>query len=620
MPSYPAAARTAPTVPADSVRAELDRVLASERFRTSERHRRLLQFVVGETLEGRASEIKETVLAIEVFGRDSSFDPRTDSVVRTEARNLRARLNEYYLGDGSADPVVIELPKGSYVPAFRAVPGEAVHRFPVVRWVALGLALAMVAGGLAWFLRQRTVVWPGSDPSIAVLPFLNLTDGASGEFAADGFVEDLTTGLAKLHGLRVVARTSAFQFRSGKMDVREIGRQLGVSAVLEGSLRIEKSGVTVTAQLIDAASGYHVWSERYSRDTADVQSMEADIQRSVARALGVRNAPQSRPAHVPPPEAREAYWRGRYVRANFRRHEESLRYFQQAVAADPQYADAWAALALTHAMMAFHLEGPVEQEVVETRAAARRALDLDETIPETQIALALAGYSFDHDWKTAERAFRRALELNPNYASGHRGYALLLTAQGRFDEASVQLNAAQQLDPVSTMTTNDLATNLYCARRYDEAIRVASRHLELDSTFFPARTVCGSSRLAEGKLPEAISDLEKAAAQGERRLMVLGPLGNALARSGRVAQARSVLAEIEAVQQTSGTAGVALAIVHTGLGDKKQAIEWLRRAADAHVTDVNFIGVDPVFDPLRNEPDFQALCARLGLPSGGAGR
>jgi len=505
------------------------------------------------------------------------------------------------------------------VPAFRAVPGEAVHRFPVVRWVALGLALAMVAGGLAWFLRQRTVVWPGSDPSIAVLPFLNLTDGASGEFAADGFVEDLTTGLAKLHGLRVVARTSAFQFRSGKMDVREIGRQLGVSAVLEGSLRIEKSGVTVTAQLIDAASGYHVWSERYSRDTADVQSMEADIQRSVARALGVRNAPQSRPAHVPPPEAREAYWRGRYVRANFRRHEESLRYFQQAVAADPQYADAWAALALTHAMMAFHLEGPVEQEVVETRAAARRALDLDETIPETQIALGAGRLLLRPRWKTAERAFRRALELNPNYASGHRGYALLLTAQGRFDEASVQLNAAQQLDPVSTMTTNDLATNLYCARRYDEAIRVASRHLELDSTFFPARTVCGSSRLAEGKLPEAISDLEKAAAQGERRLMVLGPLGNALARSGRVAQARSVLAEIEAVQQTSGTAGVALAIVHTGLGDKKQAIEWLRRAADAHVTDVNFIGVDPVFDPSAtnriSRPSVRGWVFRPGAPA-----
>lgn len=611
--------RSAPVASPDSVRSELAKVLASPRFASSERHRRLLRFIVEESLQGKEAEIKESVLAVEVFGRSPSFDPRTDSVVRSEARNLRARLNEYYLGEGSGDLVIIDLPKGSYVPAFRAAEPGPRHPSHWIRTLAVALALlASASTGAWWMLGSRPASrWRGRAPTIAVLPFLNLADGPAGDYAADGFVEDLTTGLAKVPALRVASRTSAFQFRHRNLDARDIGRQLGVAAVLEGSVRMQAGRLRVTAQLIDTASGYHLWSDSYEHEAAGTQEVETEIQRHVAAALGVRPAAVDRP-HAPTPEAREAYWRGRFLLRDFRRHADSRRYFEQAVTADPQFAEAFAALAFTRAIMAFHLESPVDETVAQAREAARRALALDQTIPEAYLALATVTYSYDHDWVASERAYRRALELNPSYASARRGFALPLMAQGRFEEAIQQIKLAEELDPVSVLSTNDRATNLYCARRYAEAIWVARGHLQMDPGFFPARLTLGTCEAAQGKLPEAIADLQKAAAQGGRAMMILGPLGNALARAGRLAEARAVLAEIESIQKAEGTAGVALALVHTGLGERKQAIECLRQAAAAHVTDTNFIGVDPMLDPLRKEPGFQALCALLALPCGSA--
>jgi Flp pilus assembly protein TadD len=257
----------------------------------------------------------------------------------------------------------------------------------------------------------------------------------------------------------------------------------------------------------------------------------------------------------------------------------------------------------------------VEEEAARTREAVGGALALDETIPEAHIALASLSYSYDHDWGAAERGFRRALELNPSHAPARRAYALGLMSRGRFDEAIEQLKLAEQLDPLAVLTTKNMAMTLYCARRCDEAIRVARRHLEMDPQFFPARDIIGLCEAQRDRFAEAISESEKGAAQGGRSATTLGPLGNALARSGRLAEARPVVAEVESIQKGGGIAGAALAMIHTGLGERKQGIESLRQAADAHDTDVTFIGADPAFDPLRGEPEFQTLCARLGLPA-----
>ena len=612
-PDLPAAAS------AEAVRAELERVIGSARFAASERHRRLLRFVVEETLAGRGSSIKELVLAMEVFGRDSSFDPRTDSIVRSEARNLRARLDEYYRNEGNGDPVVIDLPKGSYVPVFRAI---AVERSPsrflrsLVITLAAGVLVVAVAAG--WLLRPG--VRGAAERSIAVLPFLNLTGSGDSDYAVDGFVEDLTTDLARLPGLRVAARTSAFQYRGRNTDVRRIGQELGVDAVLEGSLRQEQGAVKITAQLVSTRNGYHLWSNSYQREPAGEQEAEREIVTSVGQALGIRPRAGETARHVPLPEAREAYWRGRYLYADWQRVPDSVPFFEQAVKADPLFAEAWAALALAHSNLAFHLAGNVDEETAEMKAAARRALSLDSAIPEAYSALAVASYSYDHDWPAAEQGYRRALEVNPSYVGGHRGFALALVSRGRFREAIEHLETAQQLDPLSVLATNNLATTLYCARRYDVAIRVAHHHLEMDPHFFPAWVVIAQCEAEKSSFREALAALEKAKAEGGTNdTMVLGPLGHALAHTGRTQEAAAVVAQLRSIQGATANAEVQIAAVLTALGEKRQAIESLGRAADRHVTDVTFIGVNPVFDPLRGEPDFLVLCARLGLPSQKAG-
>ena len=602
----------------DEVRAELQRILASNPFRGSPRHRRFLEFIVEETLAGRDGEIKESVVATEVFGRGTSFDPRTDSVVRVEARNLRSRLNEYYLGEGAADPVIVELPKGAYVPLFRAAvrpPVSGQRRYLRPAGVAVAAAVLVLCAAAWWFLKRGPAV-RSMPPSIAVLPFVDLAGKAEEGYFADGVVEDLTTDLGSLPGLRVAARTSAFQFRGKNDDVREIGRKLGVGMLLEGSVRKETLRVKITAQLIDTRSGYHVWAQTVERNLGEVDEAEREIARAVAKSLGVGAGGAQAAMHAPSPEAREAYWRGRYTRGNWQEPETSLRYFERAVALDPQFAEAWAALSTSRSGLAFQAVGSITEQADKARDAARRALELDRNVAEAYITLAALAYSYDYDWSAAEQSYHRALELNPNSAGAHRAYALALSAHARFPEAVAQLKTAQELDPLSIISTNNLAVTLYLAHRYDESVKVAHQHLEMDPTFSPARTLIGNCRIEQGRWAEGLEQLQKGVEATGRPVEFLGDLGYALARAGRTAEAAAVQVEVEGVGKTRDTVGVALAKIHAGGGDKKGAIESLRHAVDTHVPNVAFIGVEPAFDGLRGEPDFQALCARLGLPNG----
>ena len=584
-------------------------------FAAAPRLAAFLRFIVEETLEGRGGQIKETTIAVRVFGRPPDFDPRLDSVVRAQATLLRRRLREYYL-DSPQEAVVIEIPRGAYVPVFRlpappaADPAPTRPRSWLVPAVAAGLLLAGMA---AWWLAP---VWRRATPSIAILPFTNLDGVPESAHIGDGFVEDLTTDLAEEPGLRVVARTSAFQFRGKSEDVRKIGGQLNVLAVLEGSVRTENGHVRVTAQLIDTRTGYHLWSSGYEREMAGLRDVAADIRRAVNRTLGVEPlaAGARRASHAPPPEALDEYWRGRYIKSDWQRFDESVPHFERAVKLDPLFAEAWAALASVHANMEFQAMGPVDEEAAKARAAARHALELDPMNAEAYAALGGLGYSYDYDWTSSERYFRRALELNPNSAAVRRTYALALTSQARFEDAFAQLKLAQQTDPLSILTSNNRSTALFCARRYNEAIREARRHLQMDPGYYPAYLIIGDCQAETGELSDAIVSFEKVLEHG-RATEVVGRLGNAQARLGRSADARATLAELLEDQRTKGVAAVALARTLVGMGDHAQAIDWLRKAAGAHLTDAAFMAVDPVFDPLRHDPAFRALCAGRGLPT-----
>lgn len=468
----------------------------------------------------------------------------------------------------------------------------------------------VIAGLAAWWLASGRLL----APSIAVLPFLNLDEGSGNNHVSDGLVEDLTTDLAMTPGLRVVARTSAFQFRGKSQDVRGIGRSLGVGAVLEGSMRTEGGRVRITAQLIDARSGYHLWSNSYEREMAAVREVEGEIVRVVGKTLGVNGAGTRASRYQPPPDALDAYWRGRHLATDWQRFPDSLAYFERAVKLDPRFAEAWAAMASAHSARSFQAVGSIDEEAAAAKESARKALDLDDTVAEAHAALAQVSYAYDHDWAGCERGYRRALDLDPNAAWVRRNFALALTSQAHFKEAIAQLKLAQQIDPMTVLTSNVLAVTLFCSRRYGDAIREARRHLQMDPNYILARFTLGNCEAEKGDLVAAISEYRKVLEQ-MRAAEVLGRLGNAQARAGRIAEARATVAELERIEQTEKIAGVALARVYVGLGEKKLAIERLGKAVEAHLTDVAFMGVDPAFDPLRTEPAFQSLCARVNLPS-----
>jgi serine/threonine-protein kinase len=597
------------------VREHLDKVLASSSFASAPRMQQFLRFVVEETLEGRAGEIKESVVAVLVFGRKSDFDSHSDSVVRVHATHLRKRLHEYYQTEGPRDGMIIELPPGAYVPAFRpanglpgAVAGERRRRWLLPAAVFAALAAAVALGTFGWLARDAPT-------SIAVLPFASLDAAQESDYLAEGIAEDLMTSLAQSPRLRVVARTSAFQFRDRNISTRSVGRDLGASVLLEGSVRGTPDHLKIDAQLVNAASGFDLWSQSWEGSAGDVPLFEEQTARAVLQVLGKtpgkREATTSATAVRPPlPGAQEAYWRGRYLlNKGSETRAGSIRFLEEAARADPGYAPAWAGLTSAYATMAFHLEGDVGELVAKARSAGGKALQLDPASAETLASLAVLSYAFDHDWAGAERNFKRALELNPSLARAHLQYAMGLITRASFDAAIAHIREARALDPLSYAIGNDLALALECAGRYDAAIASARQTLRNDPKFAYAHVPLAISLALKGNFTASIGEFQQAIQTLGRGGWILGPMGYALARAGRKVEAANIAREIESADGSP----VSVAYVYAALGDKPRALDALERAYAQRIVDLNFMAVDPMLASLRAEPRFLTLKRRMRL-------
>jgi serine/threonine-protein kinase len=599
-------------VPADAIRAGLERILSSPAFANSPRLSRFLRFVVEHVLSGSQDLLKEYVLGVEVFERGEGFNPRTDSVVRVEAARLRLKLAEYYAAEGRYDTIRVEVPKGTYLPVFRHV--EMTRQSPRQRGLAwaLGgaatLAFVLAAGLIVLSLRGKPASF------LAVLPFLNLSADANGALLAEGFVDDLTTRLAGNSGLRVVARTSAYQFRAKGEDIVALGRRLNVGSVLEGSIRQQEGRVHVTAQLIKVADGYHVWSETYDVDAAEVGGVQERIVRGVVRSLLPQGPPSPPAVWHPDPEARTLLWQGRYLRKqkDLKAWAESVGFFERALVKDPTCAEAYAALADVWATQGFHNVTPMEESVAKARKAANQALQLDDSLAEAHATLGWIRYFHDHDWAGSEAEFRRAIELNPSNAKAHQLYAQALVVRGRFDQAIAESRQAMALDPLSFIAGNELGLVLYYSRRYPEAIRELRRSLEVDPAFHGTHTLLGMCLAAQGHYEAAIAEYQKALA-GPRYTYILGRLGYACERLGRRADSAKVLAEVEEDFRRDSPYYAHLALLYAGRNDRERTLEYLEKGCRRREADLNFIAVEPVFDSLRKEPGFTALRRELGL-------
>jgi eukaryotic-like serine/threonine-protein kinase len=514
-----------------------------------------------------------------------------------------------------------------------AVQGERVGRGRRVVGTMVLLALAVLLGIWQGSTHTRgsgtTAKGPtpyvgrlGTDsgPSLAVLPFTNLSPDRESEYFSDGMTEELITTLGRVEGLRVAARTSAFALKGKNLDVRAIGETLHVATVLEGSVRRAGDQLRVAAQLVDARSGYHLWSDEYDRKLKDVFAVQAELARAIVGALRGRlklrggAGGESLAARPPELEAHDLYLEGRYE-LNQRTYESLRRaesYFDRAVAEDSTYARAYEGLADTYSRLP--LFGPVRprEAYQQAKRAAERALALDSALDGAHAALGDALMLGDYDWHRSEAEYRRTILLNPSYAIAHNSYANLLRLLGRLEEAVVEREQARSLDPLSRPISAEVGRDLEMVRRFDDALRQLRTTLESDSTFARAHLYLCLAYLSKRSPREATSECQRAVALSGR-YQGLGPLAYAYAASGDRPKAVAILHELEDRSHREYVAPWEMAVGNLGLGNVDQTFAWLDSAYTARDPFVTLGLSEPIWDPIRGDSRFAALRARMGL-------
>ena len=607
------------TPPPEAVKKQLEKILASKIFAPASRLSRLLRYTVEESLSGRAGQIKEYVLGVQVFDKGEDFDPRIDPVVRVEVHRLRSRLEKYYQTEGRGDAMLIDFPKGSYAPVFRPRPPAArMGLWRRARPAALAGALA-VAGLCAYVAVTRLSRPPAQPPSLVVLPWANLSGDPSQDFFADGMTDTLIGDLATIGGLRVISRTSAMHYKQAGKRLPEIARELNVAYVVEGSLARAGDRVSISAQLIEAATDRHLWAQRYERDLRDILALQRELARAIAAEIKVRLTPRERErlasARPVSPKAFEAYLKGRYQWG--KRTEDGLRrsiaLFDQALAEDSGYALAWAGLAESYALLASYGAAAPHEVMPKAKAAATRALALDDALAEAYATLGFVKAFYDWDWPSAGQDYRRALESNPNCATARHWYAGYLRATGRLEEAIQEIRRAQALDPLSRAISRDLGRTLYSMRRYQDAIREYRQALDFEPDFPSGYLHLGMAYAAQGSRREALEALLKARSLPGGNPLILGGLGHCYGLLGQPAEARKILGELEALSKREFVSPMSRAFVYIGLGQRDQAFQWLERARQERDGWLAWLKVDPMFDSLRADPRFASLLRQVGL-------
>jgi serine/threonine-protein kinase len=455
-------------------------------------------------------------------------------------------------------------------------------------------------------------------PSIAVIPFVDMNREKNLEYFCDGISEEIINALTKVRGLRVAARTSAFQFKGKAEDLRRVGATLNVGTILEGSVRATGNRLRIIAQLIDATSGYHLWSERFERNLEDVFVVQDEIAAAVARTLRVRLTAGTLTASSSTTnfEAYTLFLKGRH---HWNKRTEnglmkSVAYFQQALDRDPGYAQAYVGLAEAHVTLGTYGALPPNEVMPRARAMAQEAMKLVDSSPEVFTSLGCIGALYDWAWPEAEQHFRRAIDLNPQYPTARQWYAInLLVPQQRFVEAAAQLKIAAELDPLSLAIGTSEGLTAYFARHYRDAVNELGRTLELDADFAIARLFLGHAYTELSKHDEAIHALETVTRLSTKSPEMVAGLGYACGRAGHVDRARTALGELAAMAATRYVSSSLHAQIYAGLGDTPAAVQWLERAHAERATDLAWLGVRPVFDGLRSDAQFLQLCEKIGI-------
>jgi TolB-like protein len=586
-------------------REELERVLASDCFARSQGLSRLLRFLVERQLEGRESEIKESLIGVEVYGRSPDYDPKLDSTVRSEVARLRARLSKYYSTEGSQDPLVIDLPKGGYVPGFQQPdtkpPVQRVSRKRL--WLAVGLAAFAVAATaiVVWLVPHKNAPIP-----IAVLPLVNLSSDGASDYLADGLTSEIIGELSIIEGLTVRSQTSSFALKGKPRNVHEAGSQLAADYILEGSFVRSGQQLRINTRLVRTSDDVPIWSGKFEREWTDVLSIQDEISRGIVNSLRLKLG-RGRRRYETSAEAYDLYLHARALGANrFRGDDEVIGLFEKVIVKDPSFAPAYAGVAGAEAWLsAIRPNDPNRaDELQRMRAAAERAIQLDPLLAEAHSALGVA-YARNGQWEQAERSLRRAIEIAPNLSSGHQLMAwFFLWPLGRIEEAVREMRAAERNDPLSPMAHNELAATLLSAGRYDEAARQCEK---LSADFHFANECLGRARLAQGRIAEAIPVLAVSPTHN------WGYLAYAYGRAARRAEAERLMADAP-LQYPNRRGPFQRALAFSGLGDRDRTVDALEEMADFGPVRIGLTLTAPEFAFVRADPRVKALRKKVGLP------
>jgi TolB-like protein/DNA-binding winged helix-turn-helix (wHTH) protein/Flp pilus assembly protein TadD len=459
--------------------------------------------------------------------------------------------------------------------------------------------------------------------SVVVLPLENLSADKDQEYFADGMTDELIARLATVGSLRVLSRTTAMAYKGTHKSLQQIGRELNVGAVVEGSVVRSGDQVRITAELVQVSTDRHLWAETYERPIGDSLALQNQVTTAIVNAIRIQLTPAelqqlatSRPVST---DSYEDYLKGRYYYSNNRSSEgliKAIEYFQRATQEDPRNALAYSGLANCYATIGSTLVGtmPSIEAASKARTAALKAMEIDGNLAEAQVALSTVRIKYDWDWAQAAKGFQRAIELNPSYSTAYQRYSLYLMAMGRTQESVSLINRARELDPLSVSVNFSLGWRLYMARQYDQAIEQLHNTIELEPNFAVAHLILGQSYEQKGLHELAIPELQKAATISDNTPLTLSGLGHAYARMGRKNEAQAVLTQLLHPSNKSYVSPFYVAVVYEGLGREEEAMDWLDKAFESRSNGLIFLKVDPQLDGLRTNPRFRALQRKLNLP------
>jgi adenylate cyclase len=581
-------ANTADAVPASAVCEQLARIVNSPRFISSARLCRFLTHIVNRTIHGDLDSLKEFSIAVEVFDRTADYDPNIDAIVRVEARRLRAKLKEYYEGPGRSDAVLIGLRPGSYVPIFRWLDPE-----PRNQAQEIGASIQSCAA------------------SVAVLPFVNMSPDPEQDYFCDGISEEIINLLTHIAGLKVIARSSAFQFKGMSVDIREVGRRLGADVVIEGSVRKAGDQLRITAQANETESGHHLWSETFARELKDVFAIQEEIAHAVGSLLRL-HMPEARPRGRVSDQDLEAYTR--YVKARVLVYQQSpetlraaLRQLRELIELFPDYAPAYSGIAEANGHLAIF--GFVSGRAVypEMKTTVERGYALNPESGETCTVLGGVRAWFEYRRDEAYRLYDRALKLQPGLARTYRYRAMALLCQGDIEAAESGLRRATELDPLSASDCARTAYVNYVKGDFASAAKDIEQSFDLDRDYPEAR-------FYEGLLHYQAQDYDRViqCLSGSDASFDIGVLAAAHARKGCKSQARECVEKLGRIRGRYVTP-LAEAFAAIGMENFDLAFQRLNEAIEDKTAFVNLLAVEPFFQPLRTDPRFTTLLKKLNL-------